>query len=160
FQMNLKYEHWFGNESSQSLLEAYGILPQDNQSKDTLKPKQCPNCNEPNKPDGKFCAKCRMVLTYDAYNETVENQKEKEDGQQQRVAIARALMNDPKIILADEPTGNLDTKTGIDVFNLSTLLSREFKRTIIRVTHNPELAAAIHIRDGAIEKDVINVERH
>jgi putative ABC transport system ATP-binding protein len=85
-------------------------------------------------------------------------------GQQQRVAIARALMNDPKIILADEPTGNLDTKTGIAVFNLLTLLSREFKRTIIMVTHNPELAAAtdraIHIRDGAIEKDVINVERH
>jgi putative ABC transport system ATP-binding protein len=84
-------------------------------------------------------------------------------GQQQRVAIARALMNDPKIILADEPTANLDTKTGIDVFNLLTLLSREFKRTIILVTHNPELAAAtdraIHIRDGAIEKDVINVER-
>ncbi|MFZ0222956.1 MAG: ABC transporter ATP-binding protein [Candidatus Nitrosopolaris sp.] len=84
-------------------------------------------------------------------------------GQQQRVAIARALMNDPKIILADEPTGNLDTKTGIDVFNFLTLLSREFKRTIIMVTHNPELATAtdraIHIRDGAIEKDVINVER-
>jgi putative ABC transport system ATP-binding protein len=84
-------------------------------------------------------------------------------GQQQRVAITRALMNDPKIILADEPTGNLDTKTGIDVFNLLTLLSREFKRTIIMVTHNPELAAAtdraIHIRDGSIEKDIINVER-
>lgn len=67
-----------------------------------------------------------------------------------------------KIIRADEPTANLDTKTGIDVFNLLTLLSREFKRTIILVTHNPELAAAtdraMHIRDGAIEKDVINVK--
>ena len=62
-------------------------------------------------------------------------------GGQQRVAIARALMNDPKIILADEPTANLDTKTGIDVFNLLTLLSREFKRTIILVTHNPELGS-------------------
>ncbi|HYA85172.1 MAG TPA: ABC transporter ATP-binding protein [Candidatus Bathyarchaeia archaeon] len=83
-------------------------------------------------------------------------------GQQQRVAIARALMNDPKIILADEPTGNLDTKTGQDVFNLLTMLSREFKRTIIMVTHNPELAAAtdraIHIRDGSIEKEVVNIE--
>jgi putative ABC transport system ATP-binding protein len=83
-------------------------------------------------------------------------------GQQQRVAIARALMNDPKMILADEPTGNLDTKTGQDVFNLMTMLSREFKRTIIMVTHNPELAAAtdraIHIRDGSIEKEVVNVE--
>jgi integrase/recombinase XerD len=77
-QMNLKYEHWFGNESSQSLLEAYGILPHDNQSKNILKPKQCPNCNEPNKPDSKFCAKCRMVLTYDAYNETLEMRQEKE----------------------------------------------------------------------------------
>jgi putative ABC transport system ATP-binding protein len=85
-------------------------------------------------------------------------------GQQQRVAIARALMNDPKVILADEPTGNLDTKTGNDVFSLMTLLSRKFKRTIIMVTHNPELAEAtdraIHIRDGKIEKEVINVERH
>jgi len=84
-------------------------------------------------------------------------------GQQQRVAIARALMNDPKIILADEPTGNLDTKTGQDVFNLLTMLSREFKRTIIMVTHNPELAAAtdraVHIRDGSIEKEVVNVEK-
>jgi len=77
-QMNLKYEHWFGNESSQSLLEAYGIVPQNNHSKNILKPKQCPNCNEPNKPDSKFCAKCRMVLTYDAYK-TVENQKEKDN---------------------------------------------------------------------------------
>ena len=74
----MKYEHWFGNESSESLLEACGILPRDSHSKDILKPKQCPNCNEPNKPDSKFCAKCRMVLTYDAYNETVEIQKEKE----------------------------------------------------------------------------------
>ena len=83
-------------------------------------------------------------------------------GQQQRVAIARALMNDPKIILADEPTGNLDTKTGQGVFDLLKLLSSEFRRTIIMVTHNPELAATdrtIHIRDGAIEKEVTNINR-
>jgi putative ABC transport system ATP-binding protein len=83
-------------------------------------------------------------------------------GQQQRVAIARALMNDPKIILADEPTGNLDTKTGADVFNLLTLLSRKFRRTIIMVTHNLELASktdrAIHIKDGSIEKEFVNFE--
>ncbi|HEY7572217.1 MAG TPA: ABC transporter ATP-binding protein [Nitrososphaeraceae archaeon] len=83
-------------------------------------------------------------------------------GQQQRVAIARALMNNPKIILADEPTGNLDTKTGEDVFGLLTMLSNKFSRTIIMVTHNPDLAArtdrAIHIRDGTIEKEVVNVE--
>jgi len=83
-------------------------------------------------------------------------------GQQQRVAIARALMNDPKLILADEPTGNLDTKTGQGVFYLLKLLSSKFRRTIIMVTHNPELAATdrtIYIRDGAIEKEIINIKR-
>lgn len=69
--------HYFGNESSESLLEAYGILPKDKQI-DQLNPKQCPNCSEPNKPDSKFCAKCRMVLTYDVYNETLDEQKKKE----------------------------------------------------------------------------------
>ena len=77
-QMHLKYEHWFGNESNVSLLEAYGIVATGQQI-DQLRPKQCPNCSEPNKPDSKFCNKCRMVLTYDAYTETLENQKEKED---------------------------------------------------------------------------------
>jgi hypothetical protein len=77
-QMHLKYVHYFGNESSESLLEAYGIIPKGQQL-DQLKPKQCPNCSEPNKPDSKFCARCRMVLTYDAYNETLQGQKEKED---------------------------------------------------------------------------------
>jgi putative ABC transport system ATP-binding protein len=79
-------------------------------------------------------------------------------GQQQRVAIARALMNDPAIILADEPTGNLDTKTGQEVFDLLKMLSSKFRRTIVMVTHNPELAEAtdraIFIRDGMVEKEV------
>jgi hypothetical protein len=78
-QMHLKYLHYFGNESSESLLEAYGIITKDQQSSvDILKPKQCPNCNEPNKPDSRFCSRCRMVLTYDAYNETVEEKAEKD----------------------------------------------------------------------------------
>ncbi len=81
-------------------------------------------------------------------------------GQQQRVAIARSLINNPTIILADEPTGNLDTKTGDDVFDMLKMLSHKFKRTIIMVTHNPELAEStdrsILLRDGRIEKDVIN----
>jgi hypothetical protein len=80
--MHLKYLHYFGNESNDSILEAYGIVTnrKDNrQLSETLRPKQCPNCNEPNKPDSKFCAKCRMVLTYDAYSETLESEKQKED---------------------------------------------------------------------------------
>ena len=81
-------------------------------------------------------------------------------GQQQRVAIARSLMNNPAVILADEPTGNLDTKTGKDVFNLLKMLSSRFRRTIIMVTHNPDLSHAtdrvIHLKDGIIEKEAIN----
>ena len=77
-QMHLKYLHYFGNESNESLLEAYGIVASGQQI-DQLRPKQCPNCSEPNKPDSKFCAKCRMVLTYDAYNETLVKQKEEKN---------------------------------------------------------------------------------
>ncbi|MDE1769927.1 MAG: ABC transporter ATP-binding protein [Thaumarchaeota archaeon] len=81
-------------------------------------------------------------------------------GQQQRVAIARSLINNPTILLADEPTGNLDTKTGDDVFAMMKNLSHKFKRTIVMVTHNPELAEStdrsIYLRDGRIEKDVVN----
>ena len=77
--MHLKYLHYFGNESNDSILEAYGIISKDKQLLEALRPKQCPNCSEPNKPDSRFCAKCRMVLTYDAYNETLESEKQKED---------------------------------------------------------------------------------
>jgi integrase/recombinase XerD len=67
------------------LLEAYGIIPKGQHNIDQLKPKQCPNCNEPNKPDSKFCMKCRMILTYDAYNETVTmNQKYEQELQQMK----------------------------------------------------------------------------
>jgi putative ABC transport system ATP-binding protein len=78
-------------------------------------------------------------------------------GQIQRVAIARALVNDPALILADEPTGNLDTKTGQIVLDTFQKLNREQGRTIILITHEPEVAEhtdrIIHVRDGLIVED-------
>jgi integrase len=97
--MPQRYLHYFGNESSESILEAYGIIPKDKQQSYILRPKQCPNCNEPNKPDSKFCAKCRMVLTYDAYNETLDSQKEKESEVQNLKDQMRLLQESQREIL-------------------------------------------------------------
>jgi len=78
-------------------------------------------------------------------------------GQRQRVAIARALVNNPSILLADEPTGNLDSKTGLEIMGLFEKL-HQAGNTIVLVTHEPDVAAfayrAIHIRDGKVENDV------
>jgi hypothetical protein len=94
--MPRRYVHLFGNAACEDILEAYGLVDK-NPNISVLQSKQCPNCSEPNKPDSKFCAKCRMVLTYDAYSETLETQKEKDDDvktlKQQMQTIISALGN-------------------------------------------------------------------
>jgi len=84
-------------------------------------------------------------------------------GQQQRVAIARALVNAPSLILADEPTGNLDSKTGLEIIGLFQELNREQGITVLFVTHDPDIAAftrrIITLRDGLVESDTLVSEQ-
>jgi len=78
-------------------------------------------------------------------------------GEQQRVAIARALINEPKIVLADEPTGNLDTRSSDAVLEILRQLNKDLSQTIVMITHNPEAAAygnrVLHMRDGLVVDD-------
>jgi putative ABC transport system ATP-binding protein len=78
-------------------------------------------------------------------------------GQQQRVAIARAIVTNPRMLLADEPTGNLDSARKVEIMNLLQTLNRERKITIVMVTHEPDMAAfatrTINFKDGLIERD-------
>jgi putative ABC transport system ATP-binding protein len=80
-------------------------------------------------------------------------------GEQQRVALARAIINSPAIILADEPTGNLDTKNSKIVLDMFRELNEKFGQTIVMITHNPEAAAAcsriIHMRDGRVVDEAV-----
>lgn len=92
--MAQKYIHYFGNESSESLLEAYGIVTKDYIPIDRLNPKICPNCNEGNTHDTKFCSKCKMIMSYEGYQEALESQKEKED--------ALATLSDQVMKLVEE----------------------------------------------------------
>lgn len=104
------------------------------------------------KPDKKFIMEVVKLLGLEKKLDSLPNNLS--GGQQQRVAIARALASKPSIILADEPTGNLDSKTSDDVIGLLKMTSQEFHQTIVMITHNPEIAqmadCIVRIEDGRI----------
>jgi putative ABC transport system ATP-binding protein len=109
---------------------------------------------------GKRKARAREVLESVGLGSRMDHRpNELSGGQRQRVAVARALVNSPSIILADEPTGNLDSKTSIEIMGLFEEIHRQ-GNTVILVTHEPDIAAHAHrivrLRDGVIESDILN----
>ena len=104
------------------------------------------------KPDQKFIMEIVQLLGLESKLDSLPNNLS--GGQQQRVAIARALASKPSIILADEPTGNLDSRTSDDVIGLLKVTSEQFRQTIVMITHNPDIAVqadrVIRIEEGKI----------
>lgn len=130
------------------VFQNYNLVPVLNVYENILLPVQL----DGNEPDGKYVDQIIDMLGLSSKLQNLPNNLS--GGQQQRVAIARALAAKPAIILADEPTGNLDSKTSQDVLSLLKVTSQKFAQTIVMITHNEEIAQLadriIRIEDGKI----------
>lgn len=132
------------------IFQNYNLVPVLNVYENIVMPIQL----DQKKPDQKFIRQIVELLGLEKKLDNMPNNLS--GGQQQRVAIARALASKPAIILADEPTGNLDSKTSSEVIDLLKRTSRTFGQTIVMITHNPEIAdladRTIRIEDGRIHE--------
>lgn len=132
------------------IFQNYNLVPMLNVYENIVLPLEL----DGQEPDKKYIQKIVKLLKLDSKLKSMPSKLS--GGQQQRVAIARALASKPAIILADEPTGNLDSKTSDDVIELLKMTSRTFDQTIVMITHNDEIARnadrAIRIEDGRIVK--------
>ena len=131
------------------VFQSYNLVPVLNVYENIVLPIQL----DGGQADGAFIRQIVKTLGLDGRLEALPNQLS--GGQQQRVAIARALAAAPAIVLADEPTGNLDSKTSQDVLGLLKVTSQKFSQTIVMITHNEEIAQMadriIRIEDGRIQ---------
>ncbi len=129
------------------IFQNYNLVPILNVYENIVMPIQL----DGKKPDQKFI---KEIAALPGLEKKLLHMPNTSGGQQQRAAIARALASKPAIILADEPTGNLDSKTSDEVIELLKVTSQKFHQTIVMITHNPEIAAqadrTIHIEDGRI----------
>ena len=130
------------------VFQSYNLVPVLNAEENILLPIQL----DGNKPDTAYVDRVIETLGLSGKRTSMPNQLS--GGQQQRVAIARAIASKPAIILADEPTGNLDSKNGMDVMGLLKVSGKTFGQTIVLITHNPEIAQmadrSVRIEDGRI----------
>ena len=130
------------------VFQSYNLVPVLNVEENILLPIQL----DGNKPDMTFVDRVIETLGISEKRTSMPNQLS--GGQQQRAAIARALVSKPVIVLADEPTGNLDSKSGMDVMGLLKVSGEKFGQTIVLITHNPEIAQmadrTVRIEDGRI----------
>jgi putative ABC transport system ATP-binding protein len=130
------------------VFQSYNLVPMLNVEENILLPIQL----DGNRPDGAYVS--RVIETLGMSEKRTSMPSQLSGGQQQRVAIARALASKPAVILADEPTGNLDSKTSMDVMGLLKIGGERFGQTIVLITHNPEIAQmadrTVRIEDGRV----------
>ena len=145
----------FRNENVGIVFQAYNLIPSLNAIQNVKAPLYA---GKTKMPSAEIEKRAREMLNMVGLSHRETHKPgEMSGGEQQRVAIARALINNPKILIADEPTGNLDAKTGKDILDLFLKINKEMHLTIIMATHNNEIAEladrVIKISDGVIENE-------
>lgn len=153
FKMNDSRRSAFRRKNIGFVFQAYNLIPELNAEKNILVPLYL----DKQKPDWEYFK--RITETLNISNRLHHYPEELSGGQQQRVAIARAIINKPSVILCDEPTGNLDSKTGKQVLTLLTSVASSMQATLVVVTHEREFATEfkrhIIIEDGVLGGDLI-----
>ena len=119
------YVH-LSNEPSKILLQKKGIIRTEDKVTQSLQSKQCPNCFEPNKPDGRFCINCKMILSYDTYNETIEEKQRKEN-----------------------EISKLKSGYENDIQNLREEMNQKFNNILSLISDNPKL---VNVKTDILEK--------
>jgi putative ABC transport system ATP-binding protein len=145
------------------VFQSYNLLPRLTAVKNVMLPLLYDGRNH--RSDAEIHDRARAMLESVGLGQRLEHRpNEMSGGQQQRVAIARALINEPSIVLADEPTGNLDTQSSLEIMDLLHQLHEEQGVTIVMVTHEPDIAEhasrVIFLRDGEIVSDKLNGHGH